>query len=468
MVGGEEKREKTTTRITSTNAKAIKGRGRARHGRKNREAEAPSGQGHFGWKRATPATALVSSRSTASHRELPAAPEPVPGSQRRTLLPATTRGVSSAVATHPGGAPSANNTGITSTGAWAGSLYDAVSDASRSTSNAISTPATGPITRLIRTEPTIADDAFFVCDLRDLEAKIKLWRQEMPRVTPFYAVKACSDPVILHILNFYGVNFDCSNKAEMMSVFDIGVSPERIVYANTVKCTSHLRFAQQRGVTLITFDSVEELDKIEDPNARLLLRIAANEYGVQQSMNAKYGITFRDASKVLAAARDMELNVVGVSFHVGCAYKHPEIFALTIEDARAVFDIGADMGFEMTVLDIGGGFPGGVRKREHFNKVCEAVRTSLDKHFPASSGVEIIGEPGQFFVTSAYTLVTKVVGKKTKELLIDGIVHSHENVYINESKYNSIPRDLYPFMDISYRPLEGARIYCKIEGRPHQ
>ncbi|KAK8759283.1 hypothetical protein V5799_003086 [Amblyomma americanum] len=114
----------------------------------------------------------------------------------------------------------------------------------------------------------IADDAFFVCDLRDLEAKIKLWRQEMPRVTPFYAVKACSDPVILHILNFYGVNFDCSNKAEMMSVFDIGVSPERIVYANTVKCTSHLRFAQQRGVTLITFDSVEELDKIEDPNAR--------------------------------------------------------------------------------------------------------------------------------------------------------------------------------------------------------
>ncbi|KAK8759282.1 hypothetical protein V5799_003085 [Amblyomma americanum] len=101
-----------------------------------------------------PATALVSSRSTASHRELPAAPEPVPGSQRRTLLPATTRGVSSAVATHPGGAPSANNTGITSTGGWAWSLYDAVSDASRSTSNAISTPATGPITRLIRTEPT--------------------------------------------------------------------------------------------------------------------------------------------------------------------------------------------------------------------------------------------------------------------------------------------------------------------------
>ncbi|XP_037558962.1 ornithine decarboxylase-like [Dermacentor silvarum] len=299
-----------------------------------------------------------------------------------------------------------------------------------------------------------ADDAFFVCDLRDLEAKIKLWREEIPRVTPFYAIKACSDPVILQILNTHGVNFDCSNKAEMMSVFDMGVTANRIVYANTVKCTSHLRFAQQRGVTLITFDSAEELEKIDDPNARLLLRIAANEYGVQQSMNAKYGIPFHDARNVLSAARDMELNVVGVSFHVGCAYKHPEIFALTIADARTVFDIGIEMGFAMTVLDIGGGFPGGVRKKDHFYKVCEAVRSAIDQFFPASSGVEIIGEPGQFFVTSAYTLLTKVVGKKTKELVIDGLTHTHQNVYINESKYNCIPRDLYPFMDISYRPLD--------------
>ncbi|KAL1440861.1 hypothetical protein MTO96_009159 [Rhipicephalus appendiculatus] len=270
------------------------------------------------------------------------------------------------------------------------------------------------------------DDAFFVCDLRDLEAKIRLWREEMPRVTPFYAVKACSDPVILQILN--------ANGAEMMSVFDIGVTPSRIVYANTVKCTSHLSFAQQKGVTLMTFDSAEELQKIEDPNARLLLRIAANEYGVQQSMNAKYGIPFREAKQVLSAARDMEMNIVGVSFHVGCAYKHPEIFALTIAHARAVFDIGIEMGFAMTV--------------------CEAVRSSIDQFFPPSSGVEIIGEPGQFFVTSAYTLLTKVVGKKTKELVIDGLAHTHENVYINESKYNSIPRDLYQFMDICYRPLD--------------
>ncbi|XP_077508679.1 uncharacterized protein LOC144120093 [Amblyomma americanum] len=40
-----------------------------RHGGNSREAEAPAVQGHFGWKRATPATAPVSSRCTASHRD---------------------------------------------------------------------------------------------------------------------------------------------------------------------------------------------------------------------------------------------------------------------------------------------------------------------------------------------------------------------------------------------------------------
>ncbi|KAK8766612.1 hypothetical protein V5799_006608 [Amblyomma americanum] len=101
-----------------------------------------------------PATAPVSSHSTASHRGLPAVPEPVPERQQRTLPPATTRSVSSAVATHPGGAPNANNTGITSTGAWTGSLHDAASNAHLSTSNAASTPATGSIQSRSCTEPT--------------------------------------------------------------------------------------------------------------------------------------------------------------------------------------------------------------------------------------------------------------------------------------------------------------------------
>lgn len=61
---------------------------------------------------------------------------------------------------------------------------------------------------------------------------------------------------------------------------------------------------------------------------------------------------------------------VDFRFHVGCAYEHPEIFSRTIADARKVFDIGEKVGIRMSVLDLGGGFPGGVRMREKFLKVC--------------------------------------------------------------------------------------------------
>ncbi|KAH7933245.1 hypothetical protein HPB49_010794 [Dermacentor silvarum] len=31
------------------------------------------------------------------------------------------------------------------------------------------------------------DDAFFICDVRDLLSKVELWKRELPRVSPFYA-----------------------------------------------------------------------------------------------------------------------------------------------------------------------------------------------------------------------------------------------------------------------------------------
>lgn len=298
------------------------------------------------------------------------------------------------------------------------------------------------------------DDAFYICDLRDIEFKAKMWSQELPRVTPYFAVKACTDPVVLWTLNSLGLNYDCSNKVEMNMVFDMGVSPDRIVYANTVKCTSHMRFALEHGVSLVTFDSEEELEKMKNKNVRLLMRMAANEYGSQQNMNKKYGTHYHEARRLLELAMFMGLDVVGLSFHVGCAYKHPEIFARTISECKTVFELAEELGYKMTILDIGGGFPGGARKLKRFQEVCASIRSALDTHFPESSGIEIIGEPGQFFVTSAYTLATKVVGKRRRDVVIDGVPCRHEHVYLNESKYNCIPRDLYQYLDIQYRPIQ--------------
>ncbi|XP_077528824.1 ornithine decarboxylase-like isoform X1 [Haemaphysalis longicornis] len=297
------------------------------------------------------------------------------------------------------------------------------------------------------------DDAFFVCDVRDLLEKVDLWKQEMPRVTPFYAIKACTDPVVLHLLNDRGVNFDCSNKREIATMLDMGTKAERILYAQTVKNCSHLDYAEEVGVNIMTFDAPEELEKIHQKNARLLLRIIGDEVGCHYTLNRKFGALTSDAQTLLEKARSLGRNVVGVAFHVGCAYQDPEIFVRTIQQARNVFDLGTQMGFEMTVLDIGGGFPGGLRNKEKFLKVCAFIRSALDEYFPASSGVTIVAEPGQFFVTSAYTLLLKVVGKRKRTLLLDGKLQEHQDVFLSESKRNCITNCIYDFLDIQFKPL---------------
>lgn len=298
------------------------------------------------------------------------------------------------------------------------------------------------------------DDAFFICDVRDLLSKVELWKHELPRVTPFYAIKACTDPVVLKLLKDKDVNFDCSNRREIATMLDLGTTPDRILYAQTVKNCSHLDYSLKHGVDLMTFDSAEELDKIHHKDARLLLRIIGDEEGCHYTLNKKFGCLISDAPKLLEKARTLGRRVVGIAFHVGCAYTDPSIFLRTIEQARKIFDLATAMGFEMSVLDIGGGFPGGLRNKEKFLKVCAALRSALDDQFPPSSGVKILAEPGQFFVTSAYTLLLKVVGKRKRNLLIDGKVQEYQEVFLSESKRNCITNCIYDFLDVQFRPLD--------------
>lgn len=298
------------------------------------------------------------------------------------------------------------------------------------------------------------DDAFFVCDLRDIARKAKLWRQCLPEVTPYYAVKCCGDPVLLTELACLGVNFDCSNTIEMKTILDMGVKPERIVYAHPVKSTSHMKFAEENGVRLMTFDCAEELLKVTDKHSKLLLRIKGDDEGCRISFNDKFGCTVNQASQILKRAQDLQCNVVGVAFHVGVLFQSPEIFTRTIQLAKAVFDIATELGKPMTMLNLGGGFPGGLRDIDKYEQVCASVRRAIDEHFPASSGVQIIAEPGQFFATSAYYLAVRVVGKRRRDLLLDDVLQPHQDVFVNESRENCVSRHLYQFTDVKIVPLE--------------
>uniref|UniRef100_S4RRH2 ornithine decarboxylase n=1 Tax=Petromyzon marinus TaxID=7757 RepID=S4RRH2_PETMA len=259
-------------------------------------------------------------------------------------------------------------------------------------------------------------EAFYVVDLGDIVRKHLRWLSTLPRVRPFYAVKCNSTQTIVHILATLGAGFDCASKEEIALVQSIGVSADRIIYANPCKQASHLRYAAKYGVDLMTFDSDAELHKIAriNPNARLVLRILTNDSRSVYRMSNKFGVSPESSRELLETAFGLGLLVVGVSFHVGSICNEPEAFAQSIADARRVFNIAADLGVKLTLLDIGGGFPGyNEHVRNNFDEIAAVVNSALDTHFPAGCGVNIISEPGRYYVMSAFTLATNVIGKKT-------------------------------------------------------
>ncbi|XP_067661753.1 ornithine decarboxylase-like [Haliotis asinina] len=265
------------------------------------------------------------------------------------------------------------------------------------------------------------EEAFFMVDMDDVKRKLLQWRTYLPRVTPYYAVKSNNDPQIISLLADLGVYFDCASMNEMASILGLGVEPCNIVYSHSVKCCRDIRYASAAGIDLMAFDSQHELIKIKSihPNARLLLRVKpSDKYDVQHRLSIQYGCEQHQVRPLLAAAKEMGLNVVGISFHVGSGVVDGRVFIDAIGRADRAFATASELNISLSILDIGGGFFGKTRAPVEFREVAGHINNALEDHFPAKRGVRIIAEPGRYFVSSCATLVVTVIGKKVMQ---DGV-----------------------------------------------
>jgi len=296
------------------------------------------------------------------------------------------------------------------------------------------------IQRVVDKNPT-QNEPFLIVDLGNVYRKHKQWQRMIPRAQPYYAVKCCNEPRIIESLVSLGLNFDCASKGEIEQVMKLGVSASKIIFANPAKSISHIRYAREVGVDLMTFDNEIELLKIREhfPDARMILRILADDPTAVCQFGTKFGIAPSSALAVLQSAKAMGINVVGVSFHVGSGCQNPEAFHDAVASARRVFNDAASIGFEFSYLDVGGGFPGHDSARVSFKDITTVLNAALEKYFPEDSGVQIIGEPGRYYVASAGTLATNIVAKRVI------VKDSERNVmyYVNDGAYGSFNCLLY-------------------------
>ena len=112
-----------------------------------------------------------------------------------------------------------------------------------------------------------------------------------------------------------GVNFDCASLSEIKTVMRLGVTPDRIIFANPCKLPSHIAFARTARVKMMTFDNEDELRKIKKifPGARLVLRIATDDSAATHSrLSTKFGAKEAEWGNLIKVAKDLKLRLIGV------------------------------------------------------------------------------------------------------------------------------------------------------------
>lgn len=73
---------------------------------------------------------------------------------------------------------------------------------------------------------------------------------------------------------------------------------------------------------------------------RLVLRIATDDSKAVCRLSVKFGAPLKACRGLLEKAKELGLDVVGVSFHVGSGCTDPVTYTQAISDARCVFDMG--------------------------------------------------------------------------------------------------------------------------------
>jgi len=285
-----------------------------------------------------------------------------------------------------------------------------------------------------------SDEPFYIVDMDKVVEQYNRWTEYLPTITPYFAVKSNPDAKIMSLLATLGCNFDCASKNEMANVMAIVNNPERIIFANPCKVSSHLRYARENKIAMMTFDSIEELDKIYNlyPDAQIILRICVDDTNSKCKFNSKFGCPQHNIIKIFEKAKQLRMNLMGFSFHVGSGCSDPLSYYNAIEDCSIVYTASREFEFDIRIIDIGGGFPGVDKNMNiRFADICDNINRAITDFFlyeTSNSIIRFIAEPGRYFTEATHTLVLNVIAKK-KEGATDA--PSAIKYYLNDGIYGS-------------------------------
>jgi len=246
-----------------------------------------------------------------------------------------------------------------------------------------------------------------------------------------FAVKSCSNIAILRLFASLGGGADIVSGGELFRAGLAGIPGDRIVYSGVGKTRQEIREALAAGILMFNVESDQELRAISEEAGRLgktapvALRVnpdvdpRTHAYISTGLAKNKFGIPMEEALAVYQeASRLANIQVVGVSCHIGSQLTEISPFIETLHRLTRFMEKLRGVGIDISYLDLGGGL--GIRYQEesppHPREYGEAVKQEMGER-----SCTLILEPGRVIVGNAGILVTRVLYTKrgaTKDFII--------------------------------------------------
>ena len=278
---------------------------------------------------------------------------------------------------------------------------------------------------------------FILIDLNRIKKQYHELSFNFPGFRIYYSVKANPAPEILSLLSGMDCNFDIASRYELDKVLALGVTPDKLLFGNTIKKAQDIEYCFNLGIRLFASDCLSDLKNLAlyAPGSGVYIRILVQgEDTSDWPLSKKFGCHPDNAINLLKTAKKMGLAPKGISFHVGSQQRDIKKWELALAEAAKIFDLARNIGIKLDLINMGGGFPANyVNKTPSLNKYAVRIQNYLKMHFGEHSKPNIILEPGRSLVGNAGVLVTEIitVAKKNK-------TDSFRWVYVDAGKFNGL------------------------------
>lgn len=311
----------------------------------------------------------------------------------------------------------------------------------------------------IREIAEIYGTPFYIYSKNDILNKIRFLKKvfsPLNDVLIVYAIKAENNLSILKMMAEEGIGADVVSIGETLKYIKAGGKAENVVFSGVAKTEEEIRKSIELNIKRFNIESIPEAIRINNIAKELKNKVkcsirvnpnvdAHTHEKITTGVNGnKFGIsikTIRENSELLKSLSNIEIE--SLSMHIGSQMTDAEPFYKAILVMRDLIGEINSMGFNITDIDIGGGY--GVRyNRDHsgfdFNKF-KAESINLLKEM----NLRVTTEPGRYFVAESGALIMRVEYIKEELGRKYVILNGGMNDYVRVAMYDAY-NEIYPLV----------------------